>query len=190
VSEALLATAMEPETIEILVEKATTYLIAYAKGFREAGADGVIMAEPTAGLMSPGFVEQFSSPYVRRIREAVETDDFQIILHNCGAKLNHFEAKLQSGARLLHFGKPMDLPAALGTVDSAIVIGGNLDPAEVFVNGSPEFVTARTEALLEATAGRKNFFISSGCDIPYAVPLRNLEAFFKTVHQSNRSGAR
>jgi len=185
VSEALLATAMEPETIELLVEKATTYLAGYAKEFREAGADGVIMAEPTAGLMSPKSVEQFSSPYVRRIRESVETGAFQIILHNCGARLSHLEAKLQSGARILHFGKPMDLPAALGTVERDIVLGGNLDPAEVFVNGSPEFVTERTEALLAAAAGKRNFFISSGCDIPYAAPLRNIEAFFSAVHRSN-----
>lgn len=189
VSESLLATAMEPETIELLVQKAATFLIEYARGFREAGADGVVMAEPTAGLMSPQYVEQFSSPYIRKIREAVETDSFQIILHNCGAKLNHLEAKLQSGARLLHFGKPMDLPAALGAVDENVILGGNLDPAEVFVNGSPAFVASRTEALLEATAGRKNFFISSGCDIPYAASLGNLEAFFGAVRSWGRSGA-
>jgi uroporphyrinogen decarboxylase len=137
--------------------------------------------------MSPQYVEQFSSPYVRKIREAVETDSFQIILHNCGAKLNHLEAKLQSGAQLLHFGRPMDLPAALAAVEGNIILGGNLDPAEVFVNGSPEFVASRTEALLEATAGRKNFFLSSGCDIPFAASLRNLEAFFGTVHRWGRS---
>jgi uroporphyrinogen decarboxylase len=185
VSESLLATAMEPETIELLVEKAATYLTGYASAFREAGADGVVMAEPTAGLMSPQFVERFSSPYVRIIREAVETAGFQVILHNCGARLTHLEAKLQSGARLLHFGKPMDLAAALGRVEGDIILGGNLDPAEVFVNGSPGFVAERTEALLTSAAGRKNFFISSGCDIPYAASLKNLDAFFTTVHLSH-----
>jgi uroporphyrinogen decarboxylase len=184
VSEALLASAMEPETVEVLVEKATSYLTAYAAAFRDAGADGVIMAEPTAGLMSPPFVEQFSSPYVQKIRAAVETDGFQVILHNCGAKLNHLQSKLRSGAQILHFGKPMDLPAAVATVDQGIVLGGNLDPSEVFVSGSPAFVASRTEALLAGTEGRKNFFISSGCDIPYAVPLANLEAYFKAVRGS------
>jgi len=185
VSEALLATAMEPETIQILVEKTTAYLSGYARAFREAGADGLIMAEPTAGLMSPQYVLQFSSPYVRRIREAVETDGFQIILHNCGARLNHLEAKLQSGARLLHFGKPMDLPAALASVKGDLVLGGNLDPADVFVNGSATYVAERTEALLAAAAGRRNFFISSGCDVPYAAPLGNIEAFFSAVRRFN-----
>jgi uroporphyrinogen decarboxylase len=78
----------------------------------------------------------------------------------------------------------MNLPAALANVDEGVVLGGNLDPAEVFVNGSPEFVAGRTEALLEAAAGKRNFFISSGCDIPYAAPLRNLEVFFSAVRGS------
>ena len=184
VSESLLATAMEPETIGLLVQKAAAYLTGYARAFREAGADGIIMAEPTAGLMSPQAVEQFSSPYIRSIREAVETESFQVILHNCGARLTHLQAKLQSGAHLLHFGKPMDLPAALGTIQGDIVLGGNLDPAEVFVNGTPGFVAERTESLLSAAGGARNFFISSGCDIPYAAPLRNVEAFFHAVRRA------
>jgi uroporphyrinogen decarboxylase len=181
VSEALLATAMEPEVIEVLLEKVTPFLTTYVRAFRDAGADAVVMAEPTAGLMSPAAVEQFSSPYVRRIREAVENETFRVVLHNCGARIGHLQAKLASGAHLLHFGKPMDVAAALAQVPKETVLGGNLDPAEVFVNGTPKQVAAHTEALLGATAKYANFFISSGCDIPYQTRLENLAAFFATV---------
>lgn len=183
VSEALLATAMEPEAISLLVEKAATFLTGYVKAFREAGADAVIMAEPTAGLISPSSVEAFSSPYVRAIREVVETPDFQVILHNCGARMNHLQAKLTSGAQILHFGKPMDLVAALDAVPADVVVGGNLDPADVFLKGNPSSVARITASLLAATAGKRNLFLSSGCDIPFATPLENLGAFFNIVHQ-------
>ena len=66
-----------------------------------------------------------------------------------------------------------------------LVLGGNLEPADVFVNGSATYVTERTEALLAAAAGRRNFFISSGCDVPYAAPLGNIEAFFSAVRRFN-----
>jgi len=181
VSEALAETAGEPEMMHALLEKTTVFLTAYASAFKKAGAQGVIIAEPTAGLMSPASVRSFSSPYIRQIVDAVEDGDFQIILHNCGARLGHLEAKLEAGARILHFGKPMDLVAALTHVPDDIVLCGNLDPSEIFVGSSADELTTRTRALLAATASRKNFVISSGCDIPAQAPLANLEAFFTAV---------
>jgi uroporphyrinogen decarboxylase len=183
VSEALLATATEGELIAPLVEKTTAFLTAYARAFKDAGADGLIMAEPTAGLMSPAAVREFSSPYIKRIVDAVEDEHFQVILHNCGARLAHLAAKRESGASALHFGKPMDIPAALKEVPSDFPLCGNLDPAGVFVNSTPGEVVSMTEQLLATTAGYRNFVISSGCDVPAHAPLANIDAFFKTVAQ-------
>jgi uroporphyrinogen decarboxylase len=181
VSEALAETAGEPEMMHALVRKTTTYLTAYARAFKGAGAQGLIIAEPTAGLMSPASTAEFSSPYVKQIREAVEDETFTIILHNCGARISHLNASLASGAKILHFGKPMDLPAALAQVPSDTILCGNLDPSEVFVGLTAGDVAARTSALLAATASHKNFVISSGCDVPAGAPVANLEAFFSAV---------
>jgi uroporphyrinogen decarboxylase len=186
VSEALLETAMEPGTMHALIEKATAFLTAYAGEFKKAGAWGVIVAEPTAGLMSPASAAEFSSPYVRRIIEAVSDDQFEIVLHNCGARLAHLKASLQSSARILHFGKPMDLLAALAEVSHDIVLCGNLDPSEVFVGSSPAEVRSAAGTLLSATAARRNFVISSGCDVPPNAPLANIEALFKAVEAHQR----
>lgn len=181
VSEALAETAGEPAMMHALVQKATAYLTAYARAFKAAGAHGLIIAEPTAGLMSPSSTAEFSSPYVKQIREAVEDDTFTIILHNCGARIGHLQASLASGAKILHFGKPMDLPAALAQVPADTILCGNLDPSEVFVGSTAGDVAARTSALLAGTASYKNFVISSGCDIPAAAPPANLASFFTTV---------
>jgi len=178
VSEALAETAGEPETMHALLRKVTDYLREYALAFKTAGAHGVVMAEPTAGLMSPASVMQFSTPYIREIVEAVDDEQFQIVLHNCAARLGHLQAKLATGARILHFGKPMDIAAALEKVPDDVILCGNLDPSEVFVNSSPVEVDGRTRGLLAATADHKNFVISSGCDIPAAAPIDNLAAFF------------
>ncbi len=183
VSEALAETAGEPAMMHALVKKATAFLTTYARAFKAAGAHGLIIAEPTAGLMSPHSTAEFSSPYVRQIREAVEDASFTVILHNCGARIGHLDATLASGATILHFGKPMDIAAALARVPGGTVLCGNLDPSEVFVGSTAEEVTTRTAALLSATAGYKNFVISSGCDVPAGAPPANLGAFFSTVAQ-------
>lgn len=74
----------EPEMVETVLEKVTEFLVEYAKAFKEAGADGIMMAEPAAGLLSPNLIGEFSTPYVQKVREAVEDDDFLFIYHNCG----------------------------------------------------------------------------------------------------------
>jgi len=72
----------------------------------------------------------------------------------------------------------MDLPSALGRVDRELVLCGNLDPAAVFCQGSTDLVTRQVVELLDSTVSRRNFVISSGCDLPPQVPLENLDAFY------------
>jgi uroporphyrinogen decarboxylase len=193
VSEALEATALDPETIEGLVGLVTGFLCQYALAFRETGAWGVIVAEPAAGLLSPDGLGRFSAPFVKRIVEVAEAVEFAVILHNCGAKLIHLEKTLESDAGIYHFGSPMDIVAALERVSGmartdggGIILGGNLDPTAVFLGGTPQAVGEATRGLLASTKCYKNFILSSGCDIPPKTPLANLNAFYRTVAEFNK----
>jgi uroporphyrinogen decarboxylase len=181
VPESLSLTIENPDLTHQLVAKSTEFLVAYAKALKAAGADGLLMAEPSAGLLSPRSVATFSSPYVKRVVEAVADDHFAFVLHNCAAKLPHLPAILEAGAKVLHFGAPMDLPTALSKVRKDIVLCGNLDPAGVFCQSAADEVRRRTSDLLEATRAFPNFIISSGCDVPPGAPFDNLVAFYDTV---------
>ena len=179
VSESLLATASEPEAIGALIEKATAFLTAYAAAFKSAGASGIIIAEPSAGLLSPRALAEYSSPFVKRIIDAVEDDSFEVILHNCAAKGLHLGAVRESGAHIFHFGAPMDIPAALRELPAGAIVCGNLDPAAVFVHSPADVVARLTRELIASTGGNPNFVVSSGCDVPAATPHENLDAFFR-----------
>jgi uroporphyrinogen decarboxylase len=180
-SEALGLTITDPGLVHQVLERATAFLTAYVVAFRQAGADGVIMAEPSAGLLSPKALATFSSRYVRRVVDALGQQGFSLVLHNCAARWVHLESVLEAGARCYHFGAPMDLPKALATVEGNILLCGNLDPAAVFCQSNPGVVRDQTRALLAATAPYRNFLISSGCDIPPATCLENVDAFFEAV---------
>jgi uroporphyrinogen decarboxylase len=181
VSEALELTLAEPDLIQVVLEKSTAFLTAYARAFKAAGADGLIMAEPAAGLLSPRGLSAHSSVYVKRIAAAVEDGHFALILHNCAARLLHLPAILETGLASFHFGAPMDLPAALGKVGPEVVLCGNLDPAGVFCQLAPADVTARAADLLARTAAHRNYVLSSGCDVPAGAPLASLDAFYAAV---------
>lgn len=179
VSESLLATASEPGAIEALMEKTTAFLSAYAAAFKSAGASGIIIAEPSAGLLSPRAMAEYSSPFVKRIIESVEGERFEVVLHNCAAKPVHLGAVRESGARIFHFGAPMDIPAALKGLPAGTIVCGNLDPAAVFVHSPADVVARLTRELIASTGGNPNFVVSSGCDVPAATPHENLDAFFR-----------
>lgn len=185
VSEAMELTIAEPDLMHTLVAKSAQFLTHYIKAFRAAGARGLIMAEPAAGLLSPRGMSAYSSVYIKRIAAEVGDDSFTLVLHNCAAKLLHLPAIQETGLKAFHFGAPMDIVGALGKVSSDVVLCGNLDPAGVFVQLPPAGITAKVTQLLAATAGHRNFVLSSGCDLPPNAPLASLDAFYEALNQAN-----
>ena len=181
VSEAMELTVTEPDLVHLLVEKSAAFLTEYAKAFREAGADGIVMAEPAAGLLSPRGLAQYSSAYIKPLAAAVDDGHFAIILHNCAAKLLHLPAILETGVKSFHFGAPMDIAEALKKVPADVVLCGNLDPAGVFCQLKAGEITAKTAALMTSVAGHRNYVLSSGCDIPPNAPLSSMDAFYEAL---------
>ncbi len=182
VSEIMFACYDEPETVHTVMRKATAFLIEYAKSYREAGADGIIMAEPVAGLLSPSLEEEFAAPYVKEIIDAVQSDSFAVIYHNCGDNTPMMiPSLLSSGAMAYHFGNSIDLEIMLKAFPHDVPILGNVDPAGVLCNGTPETVREETLALMKQCASYPNFVLSSGCDIPPMTPWENIDAFFGAV---------
>ncbi|MBQ7297184.1 MAG: uroporphyrinogen decarboxylase family protein [Alistipes sp.] len=185
-SEIMVAIYIEPDVIMALLDKCTAFLIDYCKDLKATGVAGVVMAEPAAGLLSNEDHQMYATPYVKQIVDAVQDDDFTVILHNCGNTGQCTGAMVETGAAAMHFGNLVDIPQALTEVPEHMLVMGTLDPVGIFKQATPEQVAAATTDLLEKTRGAKNFVISSGCDLPPAVPEANLEAFFGAVEAYNK----
>ena len=174
----------EPELVHGVLEKVTQFQIDYGKAMRDAGADGIIMAEPAAGILSPALIGEFSTPYVKRIIEAVETDSCVFIYHNCGnSTLTLTKEILDTGAKAYHFGNAIDLSEMLKLIPSDKLVMGNVDPAGQFRSGTPQSVREATLGVLNKCSNAPNFIVSSGCDIPPASPIENIDAFFSAVKE-------
>ena len=182
VTEAMIYCYEEPEMMHTVLEKATAFLIEYIKAYKAAGANGIVMAEPLAGLLSPDLAQEFSAQYVKKINEAVQSDDFIVIYHNCGnTAILTIDSILSTGADAYHFGNAIDMAEMLEHIPEGTVAMGNVDPAGVLRNGTPETVKKATADIMSACCPHKNFVISSGCDIPPATPWENIDAFFQAV---------
>lgn len=172
----------EPETVHAVLEKVTQYLIIYGTALHSAGADGLILAEPLAGILSPAMAEEFSLPYVKRIFDALKHEDFAVIYHNCGNTVEHMLPQIFAlQADAYHFGNASDMARIIATAPADALCMGNIDPAGQFVQGTPESITAAVQELLARCGGCRNFIPSSGCDIPAAARWDNIHAFFRAV---------
>ena len=180
-TELMMAMYIEPDTAHMLLDKCTDFILSYVKAIKEAGAHGVIMAEPASGLLSNDDCAQFSSAYVKRIVQAVQDDTFAVVLHNCGNQGQCTEAMVESGAAALHLGNAADMAEVLSAVPADIVVMGNVDPVGVMKLGTPDQVAHAVQDLKRIAAGHPNFVLSTGCDVPPATPEENIEAFYNSA---------
>ncbi|MDD5018012.1 MAG: uroporphyrinogen decarboxylase family protein [Eubacteriales bacterium] len=180
-TEIMIKSMTEPDSVIKVLEKCTAFLMEYIGAFKNAGADGVIIAEPAAGLLSPRLNAEFSVPYNRRIVDAVQDESFIVIYHNCGNVGPLIGDILAIGAKVLHFGNTANMEEILPQIPPDIVVMGNIDPASEFRQGTPESIAAATKALLTKCSKFSNFVLSSGCDIPPQSPLANISAFFSAA---------
>ena len=184
VSEIMMDCYDEPDMVHTVMKKATAFLIEYARAYREAGADGIVIAEPVAGLLSPSLEEEFAAPYVKELIDAVQCDEFAVVYHNCGDNTPMMIPSLTSlGAMAYHFGNAIDLRVMLEKFPADVPVMGNVDPAGVLRQGTPETVREETLRIINECATYPNFVISSGCDIPPMTPWENIDAFFKSVNE-------
>lgn len=182
VSEALVYCYDEPDMVHIVLEKATEFLINYCREYKRVGANGIVMAEPLAGLLSPELAEEFSAAYVRKIVEAVQDDEFLVVYHNCGnSALKTIDAIVTNGCLVFHFGNAVNMEEIMEHIPEDKLAMGNVDPAGEFRNGTPESIYAKTKQVMEQCCRYSNFVISSGCDIPPMSSWENIDSFFQAV---------
>ena len=184
-SEFLMSIYVEPETATLLLEKCTTFIIEYLKAVKATGASGVILAEPAAGLVSNEDCEEYSSKYVKSVVDAVQDENFMVILHNCGNTGHCTQAMVSTGAKGLHFGNQADMLEALENCPSDRLVMGNLDPVGILKMSSPDVVRQATADLLEKTASYPNYVLSTGCDTPPHLPEENIRAFYDALEEFN-----
>ena len=185
-SEIMVLIYENPDTAHTLLDKCTEFIGKYCLALKQTGTNGVMMAEPAAGLMSNDDCKVFSSQYVKRIVERVQDEQFIVILHNCGNQGHCTQAMVETGAAAYHFGNKCKMEEVIREVPSTALAMGNIDPVSVFKDGTAAQMRETTLDLLEKMRDYPNFVLSSGCDTPPHTPVENVDAFFEALDDYNK----
>ena len=136
VSEALACCIADPDFVHATLRKTTNFLKQYMQAYKDAGVDGVVMAEPLAGVLSPNLEIEFSAPYVKELVDAVQSEEFAVIYHNCGQNTPLMvDSIANNGAYAYHFGDAIDLEDILKKMPSDKIVA-NKFKNKVFFKGS------------------------------------------------------
>lgn len=184
VTEAMIYCYDEPDMVHIVLQKATEFIINYINAYKAVGANGVVIAEPLAGLLSPALAQEFSGDYCKQIVDAVRDEHFAVIYHNCGNTANiTLDSIFSCGANAYHFGNAVDMAEILDKAPADLPCMGNIDPAGEFRGGTPASIREVTLDVMGKCCQHPNFIISSGCDIPPLSSWDNIDAFFAAVDE-------
>ena len=100
----------------------------------------------------------------------------QGVLHICG-DTNHIMTKMEeTGPDGLSLDKQVNLPEVYGQLSGDTVLMGNIDPVSVINFADRDLVKNLSEDLIRAMNGKKNYILSTGCDIPQTAPIENIKA--------------
>src|SRR6056297_381577 len=177
VEYASIATIENPEFIKELLDFSIEVISEYSNALFNAGADALVVLEPTSMLLSPRSYKKNSLEAFKTLSNKVGNKP--LILHICGNTTHLIKGMCETGTVGLSLGTPMDFPQISKQIPNNIQLIGNIDPIEVMLNGTPEQVEKETRKFVNKMKGIDNFILSTGCDLPLGTPLENIDAFMK-----------
>jgi len=173
-------TLVDPDLLDRVCQLAYEKILDYSVMLTEAGAKVVCVLEPSAVMLGPDQFIRYSAEYIKKISEHYEKTEIAIVYHICGNSMHLIRAMCDAGVNAISLDSPdtgMNIKEACKIAGENIIVLGNINPAGKILYGTYEDVYKETELLLKETEEFPNYILSTGCDLPQAVPLENIRAF-------------
>ena len=160
--------------------------LAYGLAQIEAGARIIGVGDAIASLASPRHYAEFNLPYITQLIAGLRKAGAVVKYHACGRTTALLPLFAQVGADILNLDSLIDLAEARRIVGDAQVLKGNIDPAGIMLQGTPDDVRTAARRCI-ADAGRNGrFILSPGCELPRDTPYANLDALIETARTDGR----
>jgi|GEM_PF-3583518 len=180
---------LDPDFTRSLIERMVEPIEVFAEMKIKAGADVVVIAEPTAScsLISSDMFKTFSGPCLARIRAFIEECGVIPSLHICGKTLPVIGQLKDLGFSIFEVDHVNPLPDVLDAADPGLCLQGNIDPSRLAMAEKEEIYSLSMTAL-ETAAGKHRFIFSSGCEVGKNTPAANLEAMVRARNDFSAKG--
>lgn len=175
VDEMLMALALAPDYVRLLMDKCLITARDFARAQVEEGCDVMGVGDAICSQISPQMYRTFVFPLHRQLFEYIHYLGALVKLHICG-NITHLLPHLrETGADIIDLDWMVDPETAHTVLGDNIIVSGNLNPVADIQDLSADALAARTVSLVERERGRR-FILSGGCEITVNTPPENLLA--------------
>lgn len=159
---------------EICMKSADIYL--------DHGADVIAVVDPMTSQISPEHFEQFVTPAMNRVYDHIRACGGISSIFVYGDVTRNLEVMVKTTADSICVDEQIDM-AHLRELCAAEgkAFGGNIKLTAVLLLGDEDDAKMEVLDIMEKS-GTKGFVLAPGCDLPYAVPPKNLQAVADMVH--------
>ena len=181
---------LEPEKVELVMDKVLEANMAVVRRAIKAGAEVVILgddyAHNHAPLMSPGMFREFIMPRLAKMVAMIREEGAFCIKHTDGNIWDLLDMLVATGPHALNPFEPvagMELARAKALVGDRVCLVGNIDCAHLLPHGTPAEVNeAVRQAIADAGAGG-GFIVSSSNSVHSSCDPTNLVAMVEACHE-------
>lgn len=173
-----------PDNVKKLMASTNEIAKKMAKMYIDAGCEVIAMVDPMTSQISPEAFREFVTPFAMDFFSDVRNQNTFSSFFVCGHAQRNIEAMCETKPDNVSIDEniPLDYVKKV-CQDHHISFGGNLQLTVVLLMGSED--DARRNALeCMDIGGDTGFILAPGCDLPYAVPPKNIVAVSELVHDS------
>lgn len=176
----------DPEAVEDFLDYTCAVAKTMAGYYIEAGMDVIAVVDPLISQISSDHFEEFmSKPFTElfaHIRDLGAYSSFFV----CGDATRNIEVMCQTKPDAISIDENVNLLAAKEITDKYnVTIGGNIPLTTIMLHGTQQDNMKFVVDLLDSLPSKKNFILSPGCDMPYAVPVENTIGAVQAVLQTD-----
>ncbi len=141
--------------------------------FIDAGADVVAVVDPLVSQISSDHFQEFLSEPFTDLFKYINEKAFSSFFV-CGDATRNIEVMCKTKPHSISVDENVDIIAAKAITDKYnIVIGGNIPLTSIMLHGTQQDNMKYAVDLIDKVGEYKNFIVSPGCDMPYAIPIDN-----------------
>jgi len=168
--------------MDALLQKTYQIVLKFALAKIEAGADMITVADPSGSsdMVSPKIFEQRSLPLLKDLIFELKEKGIKIGVHICGQTKPILLKMAEIGADYLELDSKVNLQDAQEILKGEICLVGNISTADL-ASLSAQEIKEQSKALVENM--QRGFILSSGCEVPYATPIENIQAMVQAVKE-------
>ncbi|MFX1603479.1 MAG: uroporphyrinogen decarboxylase family protein [Promethearchaeota archaeon] len=174
----------DPEFVRSLFRLSMESFKAVTEPVLELGVDVMDFSSSPGSpdLISPRMYREFFWEFDRELVQWIQSKGARAVFHICGDTMRIVENMKDTGADGLSVDSMLNLSTARDVIGRTALVG-NLDPANVLMNGTPSMVREESMKAMRTGGLDGAFVLAPGCDVPPTCPKDNILAMIQAAKQ-------